>query len=203
MKHLLKKTLLFGIFNLVLVMGWIALASCFNSTPAANNQTVYAGVLSVSGLSGSLSAGPIRDADIHVQGHDDLEHLVTTPYSLTHGTSYMYIEAKVSSSSCADHDHIGSIVRSGSTGDYAIGVTANISEGGTLSIELKSQCEQNGTSMGDGVYYKGSQWFGANNYPLSPDDNIVVDVATQVSCQYAGDKKQNATEYGCGGNDAS
>lgn len=203
MRHFLRKLLWFGIVNLTLIMGWVIMMSCFNnSPPAPNNQTVYAGVLTLSGVSSSLSAGPINDANIHAMAYsNDMEYLVTTPYS---GSSYMYVEAKVTSKSCADHDHIGPIARSGS-GDYGIGVTVNTNNSGTLSLEFKSQCEQDFDSdpTGDGVYFKGTEWYAANNYPLTPQANIVVDVATLVNCQYPGDKKPGATEYGCGSNDAS
>lgn len=203
MKKLSKKVLFFGFVNLMLIMGWVVMMSCFNNTPSVNNQTVYVGANSLSGLSLNLLNTAIMDADNHAKNnYDDLEDVVTNQYS---GSSYMYLQYGINTFNCTDHDHTSAISTS-SSGASAVGFTTDINSGGTMWLQFVSQCEDDNDpnpNFGDGIYYKGSQWYGANNYPLNPESNLEIDLTFLTNCQNPWDRVNGATEYGCGSDDVN
>lgn len=202
MKRISKKVLWFGLLNLTLIMSWVVMMSCFNNTPQPNNQTVYVGANSLSGLSFTPTNSRIVDADNHAKNnYDDLEDLVTNPYS---GNRKMYLQYGISVFNCTDHDHLGAISTSGSVS--AVGFTTNTNNSGTMWLQFVSQCERDYDSnpnFGDGIYFKGTEWYGANSYPLTPQSNIDIDMTIITNCQYPWDRKSGATEYGCGSDDVN
>lgn len=206
MKNSLKKVLLFGLFSLTFLGGWIVMMSCsLGSNSVPDIRTVYAGIAGFpAGTIASNNPVPINDliiAENHAyNNYLNLEDLVTIPYQ---AGSHMYLQYGVSVFNCTDHDHLNAITTS--NGHSAVGFTRDVRYGGTMWIQLVSQCEDDFDfdNMGDGTYFKGAQWYASNDFPTTPQNNIMIDQAFVTNCQYPGDRVIGAFEYGCGSDDVN
>jgi hypothetical protein len=120
------------------------------------------------------------------------------------GNSNMYIEGGVSAFNCADHDHQSQISQN-DDGIWSLSFEHNTYWAGTAWLQFNSQCEveydDNGNYVGIqiGIYFKGEEFYGAGDYPLSHSEDIIIEDAILTDCS----DPFPAEEYGCGEDDAN
>lgn len=162
-------------------------------------KTIYAGIEGMVAYTSSNNGALIAAQSHGFQYDSDLENLVSIPYS---GNHHIYLEYGVSKVNCTDYDHLTAITEA--NGFSSVGFERNVGNSGTVWLQLVSQCEEDfdGDPNGNGVYFKGVQWYSAYNFPESPEQNIWIDQGYVTNCQYPWNAELGATEYGCGNNDA-
>ena len=155
----------------------------FPTPPALEIERIYAGADAIIAGGTSAATPELFDAEDHAFRYfDDLEALATQTY--TQAGDFMYLEYGVSTINCVDHDNNqGAIETAGSTS--AVGFDHNVAFSGTVFLQFVSQCHEDfsgSVEVGDGIYFKGEQWYGPFDYPTTPRADILIDQAFDTQC---------------------
>lgn len=161
--------------------------------PPPEIETVYASpfILSVNNINPDPPNFLLESAETRLNiFFDDLEELMGDPYI---GFDHLYCEFGVSTINCADRLNLLPI--STSNGFSGAGFSHNVQFSGSIFLQYVSQCHTNpnNSNINEGVFWKGSEFHNAFDYPLVPNGNIIIDLVVVTNCTLA----PAGEEYGC------
>lgn len=156
------------------------------------NEQIFAGIDRIDVNAPFSFDSPLTlDAFQHLSAElNDEDDMITTSYG---GGNHLYAEYGVTSSNCTDRMDLTAI--SQSNGVTAFGFTHNVRFSGEVFLQIVSQCHNDGDSdsFGEGIWWKGKEFYSGQDYPTVPTDDIVIDFYAVTNCTYP----PNGVEYGC------
>ncbi len=171
----------------LMILGLVEIAlACGRPGPPSPpvNETIFAGVENLSGVSPfTFSANLTHLAYVHLLNEfNDETNLIATSY----GTNeHLYAQYGVSTINCTDNSNLNAI-QSTPAGIKAFGFGHDTQYSGAVFLQFASQCHNDGDidDFGEGIWWKGTRFYQASDYPTTATDNIVIDFYAVVNCAY-------------------